>query len=306
MKKDKSLLRRVMFFVIAISLHGMLLAQTKTITGVVKDATGEVIIGASVVVKGTTIGTITNLDGTFSIQAPADAKSIVFTYVGMQRQEVAISGNIINVVLKEDAKGLDELIVVGYGSVRKSDLTGSVSSMNAAKITEKGTISVVSALQGSVAGVQVNQSSSRAGAAFDIIVRGQNSVSGSTAPLYVVDGVITSGIDFLNPQDIERIDILKDAASTAIYGSRGSTGVVIVQTKSGKNVNTASKPTISYDGYYGVTNIVRTPNFMSTKDWMNYRIMNYQYTSDSNSDGVLEFATADLKNVGWVAFSCAT
>ena len=297
MKKDKSLLRRVMFFVIAISLHGMLLAQTKTITGVVKDATGEVIIGASVVVKGTTIGTITNLDGTFSIQAPADAKSIVFTYVGMQRQEVAISGNIINVVLKEDAKGLDELIVVGYGSVRKSDLTGSVSSMNAAKITEKGTISVVSALQGSVAGVQVNQSSSRAGAAFDIIVRGQNSVSGSTAPLYVVDGVITSGIDFLNPQDIERIDILKDAASTAIYGSRGSTGVVIVQTKSGKNVNTASKPTISYDGYYGVSNIVRTPNFMSTKDWMNYRIMNYQYTSDSNSDGVLEFATADLKNV---------
>jgi len=297
MKKDKSLLRRVMFLVIAISLHGIVMAQTKTITGVVKDASGEVIIGVSVVVKGTTTGTISKLDGTFSIQAPTDAKNLVFTYIGMQKQEVPITGNLINVTMIDESTGLDELVVVGYGTVKKSDLTGSVSSMNSAKITEKGTTSVVSALQGSVAGVQVNQNSSRAGASFDIIVRGQNSVSGSTAPLYVVDGVITSNIDFLNPQDIERIDILKDAASTAIYGSRGSTGVVIVQTKSGKNVNIASKPTISYDGYYGVSNIVRTPNFMSTKDWMNYRIMNYQYTSDTNNDGVLEFATTDLKNV---------
>jgi len=297
MKKNSSVLKRVLFVVISLSLYTMAWAQTKTITGAVKDAAGESIIGASVLVKGTNIGTVTNIDGAYSLSVPQDAKTLVVSYVGMQTKEIAIAGSVLNVSLMDDTQNLDEVIVVGYGSVRKSDLTGAVSSVNAAKITEKGTTNVVSAIQGSVPGVQISQKSSRAGAAYDIIVRGQNSVSGNTSPLYVVDGVITSNIDFLNPQDIEKIDILKDASSTAIYGSRGSNGVVIVQTKSGKSVQQASKTAISYDGYYGVSNIARMPNFMDTQEWMKYRIFNYQYTSDTNSDGVLEFATADLKNV---------
>lgn len=303
MKKNSSVLKRVLFVVMALSVFSMTWAQTKTITGVVKDATGESIIGASVLVKGTTLGTITNVSGNYRIAVPETAKTLVISYVGMIAREVAISGSVINVSLEEDTKNLDEVIVVGYGTVRKSDLTGSVSSVNAGKITEKGSTTVLSAIQGAVPGVQIQQNSSRAGAAFDIIVRGQNSVSGSYAPLYVVDGVITTSIDFLNPQDIEKIDVLKDASSTAIYGSRGSHGVVIVSTKSGKSVQQASKTAISYDGYYGVSNIARMPNFMNTQQWMQYRPLNYQYTTDANNDGVLEFtnqnpvATNDLKNV---------
>jgi len=297
MKKHNSILKRVLFLVVAISVHGIMLAQTRTITGVVKETTGDPIIGVSVSVKGTTTGTVTDINGTYSLSVPPTAQILVFSYIGMRKQEVEIKGTVINATLEQQSKELDELVVIGYGSVRKTDLTGSVSSIKSDEITEKGTTSVVSAIQGSVPGVQIQQKSSRAGAAFDIIVRGQNSVSGNTSPLYVVDGVITSNIDFLNPQDIEKIDILKDASSTAIYGSRGSNGVVIVQTKSGKSVQQASKTSISYDGYYGVSNIARTPNFMNTQEWMKYRIMNYQYTTDTNNDGVIEFSNTDLKNV---------
>lgn len=297
MKKNNYLLKRVLFFVVAMLIPGIIIAQSKTITGVVKETTGDPIIGASVVVKGTKVATVTNADGAYSLHVPSDAKVLVFSYIGMKKLEKEISGSIINVNMESDSKELSELVVIGYGSVRKSDLTGAVSSINSAKITEKGSTQVLSAMQGSVPGVQIQQKSSRAGAGFDIIVRGQNSVSGNTAPLYVVDGVITSSIDFLNPQDIDKIDILKDASSTAIYGSRGSNGVVIVQTKSGASVQQTSKTQISYDGYYGVSNIARMPNFMDTQEWMKYRILNYQYTSDTNNDGVLEFATSDLKNV---------
>ena len=297
MKKHNSLMKRALFLVVAMSLYGISIAQTKTITGVVKETTGDPIIGVSVVVKGSTVGTVTNVDGAFSLQIPSNANTLVFSYVGMKRQEVPVTSGSMNVVMEQVSNELNELVVIGYGTVRKSDLTGSVSSVNSAAITEKGVTNVVSAIQGSVAGVQIQQSSSRAGAAYDIIIRGQNSVSGTYSPLYVVDGVITSTIDFLNPQDIEKIDILKDASSTAIYGSRGSHGVVIVQTKSGKSVQQASKTVISYDGYYGVSNTARLPNFMDTQQWMKYRALNYQYTTDTNGDGVIEFSKADMINV---------
>lgn len=297
MRKNKSLVLRVLFFVVAMLFPGIIMAQTKAISGVVKDATGDAIIGASVVVKGTSTGTVTNLNGAFTLQVPATAKSLVFSYIGYKKQEVQITGSVMNVIMESDSRELSELVVVGYGSVRKSDLTGAISSINSSKITEKGTTQVLSAIQGSVPGVQIQQKSSRAGAGFDIIVRGQNSVSGNSSPLYVVDGIITSSIDFLNPQDIDKIDILKDASSTAIYGSRGSNGVVIVQTKSGSSVQQASKTQISYDGYYGIVKTARMPKFMDTQEWMNYRILNYQYTADANNDGVLEFNTSELKNV---------
>lgn len=297
MKNKRSFVNRVMFLFVAVLIPGIMLAQTKTITGVVKDATGEAVIGASVTVKGTTKGTITDSNGAYKLQVPETAKAIVISYIGMKKKEVSISGPVINANLESESKELNETVIIGYGTVKKSDLTGAVSSAGSKTLTEKGVTNVVSALQGSVAGVQIQQNSSRAGAAMSIIVRGQNSVSGNTAPLYVVDGVISSSIDFLNPQDIEKIDILKDASSTAIYGSRGSNGVVIVQTKSGSTSMQAAKTVISYDGYYGVSKIARMPEFMDTQEWMKYRILNYQYSTDANNDGVLEFSKADLKNV---------
>jgi len=297
MKKHNSLMKRALFLVVAMSLYGITIAQTKTITGVVKETTGDPIIGVSVVVKGTTIATITNFEGIFSLQVPTSATTLVFSYVGMKKLELPVASGKMNVVMEQVSNELNELVVIGYGTVRKSDLTGAVSSVNSKTVTEKGVTNIVSAMQGSVAGVQITQNSSRAGAAFDVIIRGQNSVSGTYSPLYVVDGVITSSIDFLNPQDIEKVDILKDASSTAIYGSRGSHGVVIVQTKSGKSVQQASKTAISYDGYYGVSNTARSPNFMNTQQWMKYRALNYQYSTDTNGDGVIEFSKADLINV---------
>jgi TonB-linked SusC/RagA family outer membrane protein len=276
--------------------------QTKAVTGTVKDSKGEAVIGASVVAKGSSAGTITDVDGNFTLNVPTGTKTVIVSYIGMEKQEVALTGGKLNITLNESSVSLNEVVAIGYGSVKKSDLTGAISSVSAGKVKEAGRTSVLSTLQGSVPGVQIQQSSSRAGAAYSIIVRGQNSVSGSTAPLYVVDGIITTSIDFLNPQDIEKVDILKDASSTAIYGSRGSNGVVIVQTKSGNSVQQSAKTAISYDGYYGVTQKARMPQFMDSQEWMQYRTMACQYTADANGDGILEFAKADLKSV-WMGNS---
>jgi TonB-dependent starch-binding outer membrane protein SusC len=297
MKKDMLFIKRLLFFVAFIALNGSIFAQTKIITGVVKDVKGEAIIGVAITIRGAGIGTVTKFDGTFNLAVPLDAKILEFSYIGMQKQSVTTDKNFIEVIMIDNAKVLDDLVIVGYGTMKRSNFTGAVATLNSGKIAEKGATSILSAIQGSAPGVQVQQSSSRAGATFDIIIRGQNSISGSTAPLYVVDGVITSSIDFLNPQEIERIDILKDASSSSIYGSRGSHGVVSIMTKSGKSIQNDAKTSISYDGYYGVSRVANMPHFLDTQEWMKYRGLNYQYTTDINNDGVLEFSTTDMQNV---------
>lgn len=297
MKKNSFSLRFVLLFMLALLFQGIAMAQTKKVSGIVKDATGEPLIGVSVQVKGTSVGTLTDLNGSYSLDAPEGANSLVFTYIGMNTKEETIIGEALNTTLEDSSKALEEVVVVGYGTAKKSDLTGAISSVNSGKITEAGRTNALGSIQGSIPGVNISQSSSRAGAIQNIIIRGQNSVSGNTAPLYVVDGIITSSIDFLNPQDIEKIDVLKDASSTAIYGSRGSNGVIIVQTKSGASVQEKAKTQISYDGYYGVSQKARMPKFMDTQDWMKYRMLNYQYTRDDNQDGVLEFYNNDLNQV---------
>lgn len=271
-------------------------AQTKTVSGNVKDGKGEAVIGASIVVKGSSTGTITDVDGNFSLSVPSDAKTLVVSYIGMETQDVAITGKSMFITLNENSIALNEVVAIGYGTVKRSDLTGAISSVNSGKVVEAGRTSVVSSLQGSVPGVQIQQNSSRAGADFNVIIRGQNSVSGNTTPLYVVDGIVTSSIDFLNPQDIEKIDILKDASSTAIYGSRGSNGVVIVQTKSGQSAQ-SSNVSISYDGYYGITQKTRMPDFMDTQQWMQYRTICYQTATPNTSTGDLIFNKTNLKTV---------
>ncbi|NMA73911.1 MAG: TonB-dependent receptor [Bacteroidales bacterium] len=256
-------------------------AQAKTITGTIKDASGEPIIGANVLVKGTTNGTISDFDGNYSLSNVKDEDILVFSYISYLSQEVKVGvRSSIDIVLKEDSQTLDEIVVVGYGTMKKSDLTGSISSVSSDRIASIGTSSVMGALQGASAGVDITTNSTRPGAGFNIQVRGQNSLN-SGNPLYVVDGVIVGDIDFLNPSDIEKIDVLKDASSTAIYGSRGSNGVVIVQTKGASSAK--SKLSISYDGYYGVRKIARIPDFMDGREWIDFRTSRY-YTWDSANE----------------------
>ena len=220
--------------------------QDNTCVGQVLDQKCETVIGASVIVKGTSNGTITDFDGNFTLNEVKTGDMIEISYVGYQTQVVQYDGKTLKITLKENTELLDEVVVVGYGVVKKSDLTGSVGSVKSETISAKGATSVVESLQGQVAGVNISQSSSRAGDGFNIQIRGKSSLNGGN-PLYVIDGVVCENMDFLNPMDIEKVDILKDASSTAIYGSRATNGVVMITTKKGdKDV---AKTTISYDGY---------------------------------------------------------
>ncbi len=249
--------------------------QAQTISGNVKDGIGEAVIGATIMEQGTKNGTVTDFDGNFTLKLTAGKKAIVISYIGMKTQTVNISGKTsVNVVLEDDATTLQDVVVVGYGTMKKQDLTGSVSSVNTEQLNAKGAPSVLGNLQGSNPGVNITQSSGRGGS-FNIEIRGKSSINSSTTPLYVVDGVMCSDIEWLNPQDIERIDVLKDASSTAIYGSRATAGVVMVTTKGGTTVKHDQKPTISYDGYYGWSKTARMPDFMDGQEFYNYRFMKF-------------------------------
>ena len=215
-------------------------------------------IGVTVLADGQPAA-ITDIDGNFSIANVKPTTVFKLTYVGYVDQQITVGNKTtFNVTMKEDKQSLDEVVVVGYGTMKKSDLTGSIASVDTEKLNAKGATSIVENLQGSVPGVNITQSSSRAGGGFDIEIRGKSTFGGNKTPLYVVDGIICEDINFLNPQDIERIDILKDASSTAIYGSRATNGVVIVTTKGAKEQGgKAQQPTITYDGYYG--SVMRMP-----------------------------------------------
>ena len=245
----------------------------QTVTGTVKDATGEPMIGVTVLLNGQAAA-VTDIDGNFSIKAePKDVVKV--SYIGYTDQEITVGNKTsLDIVLQEDSQTLNEVVVVGYGTMKKSDLTGSVSSVNTEQLNAKGAASVMGNLQGANPGVNITQSSGRAGSDFNIEIRGKSSINRETTPLYVVDGVICSDIQWLNPQDIERIDVLKDASSTAIYGSRATAGVVMVTTKSGTTVKDSfkeSKPTISYDGYYGWVKTARMPKFQDAGEFYRYR-----------------------------------
>ena len=249
--------------------------SAQTVNGNVVDETGEPVIGATVMEKGTKNATVTDFDGNFTIKME-NGKVLVISYIGMQSQEVNVAGkSSVNIVMKEDATTLQDVVVVGYGTMKKTDLTGSVSSVNTEQLNAKGAPSVLGNLQGSNPGVNITQTSGRGGDNFNIEIRGKSSINSSTTPLYVVDGVMCDGIDWLNPQDIERIDILKDASSTAIYGSRATAGVVMVTTKGGSTVKRDQKPTISYDGYYGWSQTARMPDFMDGQAFYDFRFKKF-------------------------------
>jgi len=219
--------------------------QQQTITGKVTDEKGEPIPGVSVIIKGKTNGTVTDVNGNYTLELPADAKILVFSYIGTISQEVVIaSQTIINITLIEAAVGLNEVIVVGYGTVRKSDLTGSVSSVKSAQLVAFPTSGAVQALQGRAAGVQITANNGDPGGSLNVRVRGGTSINASSDPLYVVDGFIGGIIP--QPEDIESLEVLKDASATAIYGSRASNGVILITTKKGSK----GKAVIEYNSSY--------------------------------------------------------
>lgn len=234
------------------------------VSGQVADTNGEPIIGATIQVKGKSVGTATDINGRFSIQASAKDRLQV-SYIGYQMQEVPIgNGAQLKIVLKEDTELLDEVVVVGYGTVKKSDLTGAVSTVSTEALMKGGKVNPIGALQGAVPGVNIIRSNNKPGGGYDIKIRGISSISGSSAPLVVIDGVPGANLENINPDDIEKIDILKDASSTAIYGSRATNGVVMVTTKKGA----IGKPKISYSGYAGFRNYTNMPDMMSGDEYV--------------------------------------
>lgn len=253
-------------------------AVAQIVGGGIKDAQGQPVIGASVTVDGTTLGTTSDVDGRFELNVP-DAKKAVLTvsFIGYATQSIPVNGRThIDVVLEEDTLALEDVVVVGYGTMKKSDVTGSVSSVSAEDIAARGTLRLEDALQGSVPGVSITQSNSRANGGYDIQIRGQASINKQASPLYVIDGVVFTSMDMLNPEDIERVDVLKDASSTAIYGSRASAGVIMITTKGAKGVSgKAQQFSVSYDGYYGIKKVARFPDLMDTEDYMDYRFQRY-------------------------------
>lgn len=234
----------------------------QTATGLVKDKTGEAMIGVNVLVKGTTNGTITDFDGKFSLSDVPSNATLVVSYIGYLTQEVK-SGKDLIIVLEEDNKTLDEVVVIGYGTVKRRDLTGSVASVTGEKIAANPVANVAQALQGQLPGVSVTSQDGRPGAGMSIRIRGGGSITQSNDPLFIVDGVQVSGIDDIPADNIESIDVLKDAASTAIYGARGANGVILVTTKGGKD----GKVSVKYNMYY---QIKENPEILETLDPYDY------------------------------------
>ena len=274
---EKASWLKSLFLLVCLVLSGTtVFAQEKTVTGVVTDSFNEPLIGASIVVQGTTNGVITDLDGKYSIKVTPGA-TLQFSYVGMEKQSIKVGNqSIINVQLKDDSQMLAETVVIGYGSAKKRDLTGSITNIKGDEIANKPVANPLSALQGKVAGVQVINSG-RAGEDPEIRVRGTNSINGYK-PLYVVDGLFNDNINFLNPQDIESMESLKDPSSLAIFGVRGANGVIIIPTKKAK----VGQTRVNINGSFGFKSV---PNQIEMVDAAGFKeLYNEQLRNEGNPE----------------------
>ncbi|WP_430931228.1 SusC/RagA family TonB-linked outer membrane protein [Saccharicrinis sp. 156] len=268
-------------------------AQERNITGRIIDSTGEPIPGGTVLVKGTSIGTISDVDGNYELLNVTDKSTLVFSFIGYTSTEVLVNGQtVIDVTLTSDLVGLDEVVVIGYGTVSKKDLTGSVSTVDTKKAFLAPAANPQNALQGRAAGVQVTSSSGEPGGAPEIIIRGGNSITGGNSPLYVIDGFVgADNISSLNPNDIESMQVLKDASSTAIYGARGTNGVIIITTKKGK----VGKPVVNLRASTGIQTLPDEIDVQST-----YELASW-YNDISPDQDNLPFDLNDLPetNTNW-------
>lgn len=285
----------------------------KTVTGTVKDTNGDLLPAVSILIKGTNIGGITNFDGEFSIKIDRPECILEFSYLGMKTKEVNYNGELVlNVIMQSETSRLDEIVVIGYGTAKKGDVTGSISSIKDSLIQISKSPNLFDAIQGRIAGVNITSQSGEPGASVNFNIRGSNSVFGSGSPLFVIDGiqididpseVASSGVgsvanmdplSTINPLDIESMEVLKDASATAIYGSRGANGVIIITTKKGKK----GKLNFNYTGSLGFSNAANTIDVISPEEYLTYRELRDPGNSFTNVNGVpRDFS--NISNQNW-------
>ena len=262
------MIKRNVLFILLLLANLSLMAQI-TITGVVTDQSGQPMSGVTIVVKGTTAGTLTNVDGKYTLPVPAGSTTLSFSFIGFASQEVAINGqSVINITLAENVTQIDEVVVVGYGSIKKKLVTGATVQVKGDAIQKLSTISPMTALQGQTPGLSIIKTDGQPGSGFKVNIRGMGTI-GNSAPLYVIDGVPGGNIDYLSSADIESIDVLKDAASSAIYGSRGANGVILVTTRKGAKSVAGAKANITYDGTFGWQNLYKKLPMMNALEYSN-------------------------------------
>ncbi|PIB35645.1 SusC/RagA family TonB-linked outer membrane protein [Reichenbachiella sp. 5M10] len=266
MKRLFTLMKCCLFLVMCMGMSNLVQAQSKIVGKVTDDGDGSEIPGVNVMVKGTTVGTVTDLDGNYSLEVPADAEALVFSYIGYMKQEVLISGrSSIDVSLVTDVEQLEEVVVVGYGVQKKKEVTGAVASLKSDELLKNATPDIGDAMQGQIAGVNVQAASGRPGEKSNVQIRGIGSVnSGALGPLYVVDGVAYQNDPNIAPEQIESIEVLKDGAAAAIYGVRASNGVILITTKRGK----PGRMQVDFSAYAGVQNITSGTPLMNTEEML--------------------------------------
>ena len=294
----KHFMFKVLFtLVIGLFLSVGAFAQQITVNGIVKDTTGEPVIGANVLVKGTTNGTITDFDGNFQLSANK-GDIIVISFIGFTAQELPATAELMNVVLKDDSEMLSEVVVIGYGVAKKNDLTGSVTAMKPDEMNKGLVTNAQDMMQGKIAGVNVTSASGTPGAGAQIRIRGGSSLNASNDPLIVIDGLamdnsgvqgLSNPLSMVNPNDIETFTVLKDASATAIYGSRGSNGVIIITTKKGKS---GSKPTLNYSGNVSVSTKKKTIEVMDGNEFR-------QFVTNMYGEGSAAVNTLGKANTDW-------
>lgn len=256
-------------------------AQTRTVTGKITDEKGEALPGANVKVKGSPTGAVSITDGTYHISVLNDQSVLVFSFVGYKPKEVKVGSQTkIDISMEPDAQQLNEVVAIGYQTVRRRDLVGAVSSVTAKDLRDNPSLSAAENLEGKLAGVQITVSDGQPGAPADIYIRGRTSITQSGSPLYIVDGVqVDNALNALSPQDIASIDVLKDAASTSIYGARGSNGVVIITTKGGANTN--GKTTVTYSNSFAIQKLPKELSVMSPFDFVEFQYERAKITGDT-------------------------
>ena len=289
-------LQKPLVFLFLLCLFPLGAMAQSIIKGTVNDENGEPVIGATVKVKETQKGTITDFDGNYSIEAASNA-TLVFSYVGYVTQEVKVGGkSTLNITMKEDNTTLNDVVVIGYGTMKKKLVTGATVQVKGEDIAKLNTTNALEAMQSSTPGVQITSSSSQPGKGYKVYIRGMGTI-GDSQPLYVIDGVAGGNLDGINPNDIESIDVLKDAASAAIYGSRAANGVILVTTKQGKE----GKIELSYNGAIGWSNVAKRPQLLNAPQYMNI-IDEYYFNTTGSKLPWAEYVPADvLNNVknGW-------
>lgn len=287
----------LLFFVMAFYTF-TLQAQVRSLTGKVTSKTdGEPLAGVSVSVKGTSKGTVTDAMGNFRLELPDQHNTVLLlNYIGFKETEIAVRNQTqINIQLEEDTRALEEVVVIGYGTVRKRDLTGSVVSVKGDEIAEVPAANIIESVQGKIPGVDIVRSNGSATSGVSMTVRGNRSITANNGPLFIVDGVQYSNIQDINPNDIESMEVLKDASSTAIYGSRGANGVIIITTKKG----VSGKASVSFNGFTGISTVARYPSLMNLEQFVNLRREAFRATGkwSSPADDPNAFNNAELEAV---------